>query len=262
MKDSTKKMLKKIFPLGFLIFMHRLHGSVANKFRYPVLLKNWREFKQSALEKNDQRFILTPKNFSPILHEMANLQYFDRHYVYHPAWAARKVKQIQPEFHVDISSTLHFCSIVSAFIPVKFYDYRPADLRLSNLESLQADLMKLPFPDNSVSSISCMHTVEHVGLGRYGDPVNATADLRAMEELGRVVKKGGNLLFVVPVGKPKLMFNAQRIYSFEQIISGFKDLKLKEFTLLPDSGSLIENASPDLVRQQVYGCGCFWFTKE
>ena len=106
-----------------------------------------------------------------------------------------------------------------------------------------------------------MHTVEHVGLGRYGDPINPDGDLKAISELKRTLANGGSLLFVVPVGKPKIEFNAHRIYSFEQIINYFKDLKLKEFSIITDNGDFIENAKPELVKQQKYGCGCFWFIK-
>lgn len=45
----------------------------------------------------------------------------------------------------------------------------------------------------------------------------------------------------------------------------FSDLNLVEFSLVPDSalkGSFIRNADPDLVKEQVYGCGCFHFVKE
>lgn len=189
---------------------------------------------------------------------------FDRHYVYHPAWAARIVRRIAPEEHVDISSTLHFCSMLSAFVPVRFYDYRPADLALPGLSSDRADLMKLPFADGSVRSLSCMHTVEHIGLGRYGDPLDPNGDLKAMTELERVVAPGGSLLFVVPVGSPRIQFNAHRIYAHAQIVEAFKGLELREFALVPDrpeDGGLIENASAALSDAQRYGCGCFWFVK-
>ena len=47
-----------------------------------------------------------------------------------------------------------------------------------------------------------------------------------------------------------------------QIIDYFNDLKLVEFTLIPDSpemGGLIRKPDKDLLRSQLYGCGCFWF---
>jgi hypothetical protein len=106
-----------------------------------------------------------------------------------------------------------------------------------------------------------MHTIEHIGLGRYGDELDAYGDIKAINELKRVLKPGGDLLFVTPVGKPKIEFNGHRIYSFEQIMEYFSPLTLTNFSMVPDKGGLIENADPALVSQQSYGCGCFWFKK-
>lgn len=186
---------------------------------------------------------------------------FDQHYTYHPAWAARILAKTKPAEHTDISSILSFSSVVSAFIPVRFYDYRPAHLNLTNYQSDFADLQALPFETNSIESLSCMHTIEHIGLGRYGDKLDSNGDLKAIEELKRVLKPGGSLLFVTPVGKPTVQFNAHRIYSYDQITEYFSPLHLQEFSLIPDTGGLIENADPHLVGQQDYGCGCFWFKK-
>jgi len=106
-----------------------------------------------------------------------------------------------------------------------------------------------------------MHTIEHIGLGRYGDTLDLNGDLTSIHELKRVLKSEDNLLFVTPVGNPRIEFNAHRIYSYEQIITYFSPLQLMEFSLIPDKGGIIENADPTLVKQQNYGCGCFWFKK-
>lgn len=185
---------------------------------------------------------------------------FDAHYVFHTAWAARVLADIRPEKHVDIASSLYFNTLASAFVPIDFYDYRVAHLDLPGLQTNFADLPALPFADNSVPSLSCMHVVEHIGLGRYGDPIDPQGDLKAMAELKRVLV--GDLLFAVPIGRPKVIFNLHRIYSYEQVIEYFKELKLVEFVLISDSGNLIRNASPELVAEQGYGCGCFWFRKD
>jgi SAM-dependent methyltransferase len=214
-------------------------------------------FKKENSNKQTVKF----RDAYPCLNDKIKTTPFDHHYTYHPAWAARIVAKTKPQMHVDISSILSFSSIVSAFVPVQFFDYRPAKLNLSNYESGFADLKKLHFADNSVSSLSCMHTIEHIGLGRYGDELDTDGDVKAIAELKRVLQPGGNLLFVTPVGKPKVEFNAHRIYSFEQIIAYFSPLTLQEFSLIPDDGGLIENANPLLVQQQNYGCGCFWFKK-
>jgi hypothetical protein len=220
------------------------------------------EFKR--LSARSPRFNLRWRDRYPCLNDNTNSTNFDRHYIYHPAWAARVLARIKPSLHVDISSTLHFCTCLSAFIPVKFYDYRPADLQLSNLTSESADLLALPFADSSIESLSCMHVVEHIGLGRYGDRLDPDGDLKATSELKRVLARAGNLLFVVPIGKPRIMFNAHRIYSYEQIATYFSGLELKEFALIPDDpreGGLIYDATKEEADKQTYGCGCFWFRK-
>lgn len=190
---------------------------------------------------------------------------FDRHYVFHTAWASRVLAESRPAEHVDISSSLYFVSSVSAFVPVRFYDYRPAQLALSGLSCEHADLTRLHFADESIASLSCMHVVEHVGLGRYGDPLDYDGDLKAAAELARVVAPDGQLLFVVPVGgEARVQFNAHRIYTYRQVLTMFPGFDLLEFALIPDDGSplgLVRHADEKLVEAQRYGCGCFWFRK-
>jgi SAM-dependent methyltransferase len=244
LKDKSIQVLKDIlirFPRKMIAF-----------FSY---LGEYNRFKKA----NDHRFPLHWKEIYPCLGDRTGTTPFDQHYIYHPAWAARVLSKTKPSQHTDISSILSFSSIVSAFVPVRFYDYRPAELNLPGLQSERADLLKLPFADQSIDSLSCMHTVEHIGLGRYGDPLDTQGDLKAINELKRVLKPGGNLLFVTPVGKPKIAFNAHRVYSYQQIITAFAPLVLQEFSLVPDTGGLMENADPALVLKQDYGCGCFWF---
>lgn len=241
-------------------YINYAFGKIQNFLYWPFVLPGYVSFKKNE----DGRFAIRLKDIYPCVGDNSTNTSFDRHYVYHTAWAARKVKETNPEFHTDISSSLYFAALVSAFVPVKFYDYRPANLGLSGLESKKADLLSLPFQDNSVSSLSCMHVVEHVGLGRYGDPLDSQGDIKAACELSRVLAKNGSLLFVVPVGVPRIQFNAHRIYAYEQALALFPDLKLKEFSLIPQSektGGLIINASPKLVEKERYGCGCFVFTK-
>ncbi|MCK4918254.1 MAG: DUF268 domain-containing protein [Candidatus Pacebacteria bacterium] len=224
-----------------------------------IFINEYFKFKKMSLK--EKRFPLLWKNKYPCLDDKSSSTKFDAHYIYHPAWATRILKKTNPKKHIDISSTLHFCSIISAFIPVEFYDFRPAQLNLSNLISKKANATSLPFPDNSIGSLSCMHTIEHIGLGRYGDELNPNGDLEAISELKRILAKEGNLLFVTPIGKPKIMFNAHRIYSYNQIIEYFKDFKLKDFSLITDNGDFIQNSDKKTSNEQKYGCGCFWFKK-
>jgi hypothetical protein len=113
-----------------------------------------------------------------------------------------------------------------------------------------------------------MHVVEHVGLGRYGDELDPDGDLRATSELARVLAPGGSLLLVVPVGRPRVQFNAHRIYAFDQVRDAFAGLDLAEFALVPDrayaernGSAFIANASKTQADAQRYGCGCFRFRR-
>lgn len=211
---------------------------------------------------SNNRFSLHWKDAYPCLNDKTTFTPFDQHYTYHPAWAARILAKTKPNLHNDFSSILNFSTILSAFIPVKFYDYRPAEIQLSNWSGHFADLGKIEIESNSLESVSCMHTIEHIGLGRYGGSLDLNGDIKAINELQRITKQGGNILIVTPVGKQRIEFNAHRIYSYETIIQLFADCELKEFSLIPDSGGLIENAPFQLVEKQQYGCGCFWFEKK
>ena len=210
--------------------------------------------------ESDDRFEITYDSRS--LKELE--QVFDKHYICHTAWAARVLARTRPVKHVDIASSVFFSTMVSAFVPIDFYDFRYWRLSIDNFKTKMADVRKLSFADNTIQSLSCMHVVEHIGLGRYGEDLDPDGDLKSIVELERVLAYGGDLLFVVPIGSPKVIFNLHRIYSYDQITSYFAGLKLVEFALIPDKtpGDLIRNASRELANQQEYGCGCFWFRKD
>lgn len=246
LKDSAIQAAKNIF----IRFPKRL-------IRFIEFCKEYKQFTGAK----DDRFSVKIRDLYPCLTDRIRSTPFDEHYTYHPAWAARILAKTMPELHADFSSILCFSTMLSAFIPVRFYDYRPADIKLSNWEGGFADLCKLNFADSTFQSVSCMHTVEHIGLGRYGDKVDPAGDAKAISELKRITAVGGDILLVTPVGKPRIEFNAHRIYSYELIMRLFEGCDLIEFSLIPDEGGLIENADPSLVSQQSYGCGCFWFRK-
>jgi len=216
---------------------------------------------------NDQsRFSLGLTDLHLCLFDATPNTGFDRHYVFYTAWASRILAELRPPGHTDISSSLNFIANVSAFVPVEFYDYRPAKLGLAGVNCHQGDLCALPFKSNSINSLSCMHVVEHIGLGRYGDPLDYDGDMKAISELKRVMAPNGTLLFVVPVGgKSVIKFNAHRIYTYSQVVSMFEGFQLKEFALIPDDefeGGLIRHATEAMADTQLYGCGCFRFEKE
>lgn len=238
----------------------RLRSRYVRRRKLAGFARQFREFSQRP---GAERFPMHWEDRYPCLDDDTGTTHFDRHYVYHPAWAARILRRLHPEVHVDIGSSLFFVSVLSAFIPTRLYDYRPAELALDGLECLAADLTRLQFEDRSIPSLSCMHVVEHVGLGRYGDRLDPNGDLAAMAELQRVLAPGGNLLLVVPVGRPGLRFNAHRVYACAQVVGALPELHLEEFALIPERGpgGLIVGATEERVGEEEYGCGCFWFSR-
>jgi len=236
-----------------------------NQQRNDEALRAFREeFDRFAtLAGSAPRLQVSLDDINPQLSDRASVTPIDRHYTYHPAWAARVLAKTRPDKHVDISSILNFAAMVSAFVPVEFYDFRPAPLQLDGLHTGAADLTKLQFPSDSIASLSCMHVLEHIGLGRYGDPLDPDGDLKAIGELVRVLAPGGDLLVATPVGRPRVAFNAHRVYDHEAFASYFAPLELVEFALIEErgEGGLILAPPPERVRAESYGCGCFWFRK-
>jgi len=71
-----------------------------------------------------------------------------------------------------------------------------------------------PFIFDCAFSIS---SFEHDGLGRYGDPINPDGDLEAMKNMKSIIKPGGLLYLVVPVGLDSIAWNAHRIYGKKRL---------------------------------------------
>jgi SAM-dependent methyltransferase len=224
-----------------------------------------RDMNQFLLVVQEQRQEFEHRYFRwPILNEDTEPTIFDTHYVYHVAWALRKVAAAKPLKHVDFSSSINFCTTVSAICETEFYDLRPATIALDGLTCLKADLTALDMPTGSLDSVSCMHVVEHVGLGRYGDALDASGDLKAIAELKRVVRPGGVLYFVVPTGVPGIYFNAHRVYAARSVLGYFEDqFDLEEFYFIPGPIELAPMLNPDPTetRNYDYGCGCYEFRK-
>jgi SAM-dependent methyltransferase len=208
--------------------------------------------------------------FNPIRHDLfkcleddTTVTGYDPHYVLHAGWAARKLAILNPETHHDFGGSMYFVAIVSAFIKeFYFHDIRDPNLPLRGIDYLPADLTALPFPNDSLSSMSCLHVLEHVGLGRYGDALDPAGDRKAARELARVLHHGGELLIAVPMEEPsRVQFNAHRLYSYDQVLQLFSGLTLQEFSLITNDSKFIQHAHPSLLKNQKYACGCFRFTK-
>lgn len=198
----------------------------------------------------------------PQVHERTAETAVDAHYFYANGWAMRRILRRRPRRHVDIASQVVVANLLSAAIPVVFVDYRPLRARLDGLHSVAGSLLALPFRNGGVESLSCLHVAEHIGLGRYGDPLDPHGTARAASELARVLAPGGHLYFAVPVGCPRVCFNAHRIHAASRIREHFRDLALVEFSGVHDDGRFVEGAGLAEFETSEYACGMFLFRKE
>jgi predicted SAM-dependent methyltransferase len=146
---------------------------------------------------------------------------------------------------------------------VRVIDIRAIQSNVVGLSFVQENAMSLSgFLDNSVASLSSLHAAEHFGLGRYGDPVDPHADRKFMHALKRVLQPGGRLYFSVPVGRPRVEFNAHRVYAPSAILEAFGGLKLVSFAGCDDKGRFLQAPRPEDLAQAKFACGFYEFAKE
>ena len=197
----------------------------------------------------------------PQLGDKVTTSSFDRHYFFQDRWAFRHIHERGVQEHVDVGSRLDLIGFLSTFCKVTFVDIRPLTTPVDNVESREGSILAMPYPDDSVRSLSCLHVAEHIGLGRYGDPIDPAGTRKACAELSRVLAVDGDLYFSLPVGKPRVCFNAHRIHAPAQIIAYFPDLTLVEFSAIGDDRNFVRHADPDRLGTAEYACGLFHFVK-
>jgi SAM-dependent methyltransferase len=192
------------------------------------------------------------------------------HYFHQDLYVARKIFENKPQRHVDIGSrTDGFVAHLAVFREVEVFDIREQNSLVKNIVFKTADLMQLPsHMIGYCDSISALHSIEHFGLGRYGDPIDYNGHLKAIENIMKILASGGKFYFSVPVGPQRINFNAHRVFSIQYLLNIFnKDFTVDAFSYVNDQGSLIENAdlTPANIAQNFgcnYGCGIFELTKK
>lgn len=230
------------------------------KHLIPKYIKYFRDWKKYSSMKYAEKMSLI--NSIPSLFDDLIGTPFDSHYFYQDIWAFKRIIELEYDSHVDIGSKVYFVGFLTAMKEVTFIDIRPLNANLDNLKSIKGSVLSIPFENNSINSISCLHVAEHIGLGRYGDNLDPLGTKKAIKELARVLAKGGNLFFSLPIGKPRVCFNSHRIHSIDQILGYFSDLELIELSGVDDSGNYIQDINKSKLDSCNYGCGFFWFTKK
>lgn len=212
----------------------------------PWYLRDYRRLKAQASESSFKFSFGRP--FPCLTEKKEQSGAANDHYFLQDLHVARRVHALNPVCHVDVGSRIDgFVAHVASFREVEVFDIRPMDTPIPGVKFRQADLMQL---DDSLiectDSLSCLHTIEHFGLGRYGDPVDFDGFHKGLQNLRRILKPGGRFHFSTPMGPQRIEFNAHRIFSARFLIDYFlKDYHIERFSYLSDAPFVHEGISLD-----------------
>lgn len=189
------------------------------------------------------------------------------HYFHQDLLVARLVFENNPQRHIDIGSRVDgFVAHVASFREIEVFDVRDLQIAHHRIKFRRTDLMALENDlIESCDSLSCLHALEHFGLGRYGDPLAPEGHKTGFLNIIRLLRKGGLLYISFPIGESKIEYNAHRVFSPGEILAwrGAESLELIRFDFVDDSGSLhLETKVAEAEKMDLkYGCGIYTFTK-
>jgi len=192
------------------------------------------------------------------------------HYFFQDLWVARRIFLANPETHIDVGSRIDgFVSHVASFRSLKVLDIRPLPQTIENVSFVQCDLMNDldPAMIECCDSLSCLHALEHFGLGRYGDLLRNDGHIIGLNRLHAILKPGGKLYLSLPIGPLRIEFNAHRVFSLTYLIKLFAhQFHIDFFSYVDDTGALNTDValSEAIIAHNAncfYGCGIFEMTK-
>lgn len=232
---------------------------------YYLYFKDIRKYKQ--LSQNDTSFKINRKNLNmQITDRFDSAGTLDPHYFLQDIYFAKKIINKKTKKHYDIGSRVDgFIShLLSSQVNVNMIDIRPLPYNIENLDFIEGNATDLSnIADNSVSSLSSLHALEHFGLGRYGDPINPSAWKIALSEYERILSKNGILYLSVPIGNEDLVcYNAHRIYKPSTIVNEINNLELCSFSYIKNMEIYEDVTLDEYKEKQNYLCGLFTFRKK
>jgi len=187
------------------------------------------------------------------------------HYFHQDLLIAGFIHEAKPIRHMDVGSSIEgFVSHVASFRNIEIIDIRPLKITAHpQITFTQGNLMSL---DSSLievcDSLSCLHALEHFGLGRYGDPIDPQGHIKGFSNLHKMLKPGGMLYISFPVGEKGVHFNAHRVFDPKEILGwSANKFSLERFDFVDDAGDLHKNIAIDQAPRSQYGCGIYTLKK-
>jgi hypothetical protein len=251
-------LLSSQFGLDPRTFMRSLRG-------LPVYLRDWAAFRKGYAGK---------MKFMPCLHDRYEEGGATKsEYFWQDLLVARAIHAAKPVKHVDIGSRVDgFVAHVASFREIEVFDVRPISTAVPGVVFRQADLMNptsLPTTDGGgyCDSLSCLHAIEHFGLGRYGDPVNPQGYQRGIANMAQLLQPGGTFYLSTPIGQERVEFNANWVFDPLSIVrcaeaAGMTLQKLIVITAANEpQEAAIDTATLAVLALPRYQLGLFVFTK-
>jgi hypothetical protein len=233
-------------------------------YLFPYFIIDYLKFKNLT----DSKIILRP--FLHDKYDEAGIMTSE--YFLQDLFIARKIFLKNPKRHVDIGSRIDgFVSNIASFREIEIFDVRPISGNVENIVYKQADLMNND--TNALyygytDSLSCLHTIEHFGLGRYGDSLHPYGYIDGIKNMSKLLKNGGIFYLSTPIGEERVEFNANRVFNPNTIINCAKkcNLSLVELSVINSKGDLklnlpLEAETYHSLSKQKYSLGIFVFIK-
>lgn len=203
--------------------------------------------------KIDKRFIFL-NNFEE------DAGYAKGEYFHQDLHIAHLIFNAKPKKHIDVGSRIDgFVSHVASFRKIEVLDIRPLNKSIhKNIKFIQADLMN-PQDIEKTDSLSCLHAIEHFGLGRYKDPIDIDGHIKGIKNLISLLNKDGTFYLSFPIGfKDMIFFNAHRVFhpkSILKIPDVSKNLNLIRFDFVDHKGDLNLDSDLEKISREIkYGC--------
>lgn len=238
--------------------------------RIPQEIRFRNELRKFQSQQQESKY---SASFPPIRKHKVLIDYNDSagvasgHYFHQDLYVAQKIFLRNPVQHLDVGSRIDgFVAHVASFRKIDVLDTRPINSDIKNIGFRQFDLLEGDL--NTIGlydSVSCLHTIEHFGLGRYGDPISYDGWANGISILASLLRVNGFLYLSFPTSiDQRIEFNAHRVFSLPFMKDVLSDaFNIEEIALVDDLGNLvvdIDQNHPHFAHSFYLNYGCSIWT--